>query len=316
VKRTTIMLGNELKYTGFAAIIGAPNSGKSTFLNSVVESKVSIVTPKAQTTRNKIRGVYTKNDAQIVFTDTPGITATDFGKMLNNWMNRYSFSAAKESDFTLFFVDVSKQHPELGIGEEEKHILDNLKRGTPTILVANKCDVVKKMRADDTIAVFRKYFKFDAAFAISALDGTGIDTLLEEIKKYCQPGPQLFPDDMTTDQDDSFLVSEIIREKLFMELTQELPYHTVVTIERMTDHKSKDILLIDATIHVARKSQKSIVIGSKGSTLGRIGRKAREELEVIYGCQVGLKLFVRIEENWFEKEKLLKKVGFEKDFDR
>lgn len=310
------MLGKELKYTGFAAIIGAPNSGKSTFLNNVVKSKVSIVTPKAQTTRNKIRGVYTKDDAQIVFTDTPGITSTDFGKLLNNWMNRYSFSAANESDFTLFFVDVSTQHPELGIGEEEKHILDNLKSRTPTILVANKCDIVKKMRADDTIAVYRKYFKFADTFAVSALDGTGIDELVEAIKKYCVSGPQLFPEDMTTDQDDSFLISEIIREKLFMELSQELPYHTVVTIERMTDHKSKDILMIDATIHVARKSQKSIVIGAKGSTLGNIGKKARLELEKIYGCQVGLKLFVRIEEKWFEKERLLQKVGFEKDFDR
>lgn len=310
------MLGKELKHTGFAAIIGAPNSGKSTFLNNVVKSKVSIVTPKAQTTRNKIRGVLTKDDAQIVFTDTPGITSTDFGKLLNNWMNRYSFSAAKESDFTLFFVDVSMQHPELGVGEDEKHILDNLKSRTPTILVANKCDIVKKMRADDTIAVYRKYFKFADTFAISALNGTGIDELIEAIKKYCVPGPQLFPEDMTTDQDDSFLVSEIIREKLFMELSQELPYHTVVTIERMTDHKSKDILMIDATIHVARKSQKSIVIGAKGSTLGNIGKKARIELEKIYGCQVGLKLFVRVEEKWFEKERLLQKVGFEKDFDR
>ena len=172
------------------------------------------------------------------------------------------------------------------------------------------------MRADDTIAVYRKYFKFADTFAISALNGTGIDELIEAIKKYCVPGPQLFPEDMTTDQDDSFLVSEIIREKLFMELSQELPYHTVVTIERMTDHKSKDILMIDATIHVARKSQKSIVIGAKGSTLGNIGKKARIELEKIYGCQVGLKLFVRVEEKWFEKERLLQKVGFEKDFDR
>lgn len=316
MKRTTEMLGNELKYTGFAAIIGAPNSGKSTFLNTVVRSKISIVTPKAQTTRNKIRGVYSKDDTQIVFTDTPGITSTDLGKLLNNWMNRYSFSAAKESDITLFFVDISTQHPETGIGPEEKHILDNLKSRTPTILVANKCDIVKKMRSDDTIAVYKKHFKFDAAYSISASDGTGIPELIEGIKKFLQPGPQLFPEDMTTDQDDSFLVSEIIREKLFMELTQELPYHTVITIDRMTDHKSKNILLIDATIHVARKSQKSIVIGSKGTTLGKIGRKARLELEKIYGCQVGLKLFVRIEENWFDKERLLKKVGFEKDFDR
>lgn len=310
------MLGNELKYSGFAAIIGIPNSGKSTFINTVVKSKISIVTPKAQTTRNKIRGIYNGDETQIVFTDTPGITSTDFGKLLNNWMNKYSFSAAQDSDFTLFFVDVSKQHPELGIGEEEAHILKNLSAKTPTILVVNKIDAVKPMRVDDTIAVYKKHFRFAAAFAISAQTGTGIPELLEGLKQFCQPGPQLFPEDMTTDQEDNFLVSEIIREKLFLELSQELPYSVVVTVERMHDHRTKDILMIDATIHVARDSQKGIVLGSKGSTLGKIGTAARKEIEAIYGCQVGLNLFVRVEEKWFDKERLLQKVGFEKDFDR
>ncbi|MGI6395406.1 MAG: GTPase Era [bacterium] len=308
------MLGRELEHTGFVAIIGTPNSGKSTFLNTLIQSKISIVTPKAQTTRNKIRGVFTKEDTQIIFTDTPGITSTDFGKLLNSWMNKYSFSAAYESDITLFFVDVSVQHPEKGVGIEEKHILDNLKVKTPVILVANKTDIVKKMRVDDTIAVYKKYYNFSDSASISALNGEGIEDLIGIIKKHCDKGVQLFPEDMPTDQEDSFMVSEIIREKVFMELSQELPYHTVVTIERIADHKTKDILLVDATIHVARKSQKSIVIGSKGATLGSIGKKAREELEKIYGCQVGLKLFVRVEEKWFEKERLLQKVGFEKDF--
>ena len=309
------MLGSQLNYTGFAALIGTPNSGKSTFLNALLNEKISIVTPKAQTTRNKIRGIYTAEDTQIVFTDTPGITSTDWGKLLNSWMNKYSFSASNESDLTLFFVDVSKQHPELGIGEEEKHILERLNRKNPVILVANKCDIVKPMRVDDTIAVYSKFFEFSKACKISALKREGIEKLIELIKKYCQPGPMMFPEGSTTDQDDRFLVSEIIREKLFFKLSQELPYDTVVTVERMSDHKTKDILLIDATIHVARKSQKGIIIGKQGKTLGSIGKEARKELEKIYDCQVGLKLFVRIEEKWFEKEKLLRKVGFEKDFE-
>ena len=316
VKRKTKMLGNELKYSGFAAIIGVPNSGKSTFVNTVVKSKISIVTPKAQTTRNKIRGIYNSEDTQIVFTDTPGITSTDFGKLLNNWMNKYSFSAAHESDFTMFFVDVSTQHPEKGIGEEEAHILKNLNAKTPVILVANKIDAVKPMRVDDTIAVYKKHFNFAASFAISAKTETGIEDLLEGIKQFCQPGPQLFPEDMTTDQEDNFLVSEIIREQLFLELSQELPYSVVVTVESMRDHRTKDILLVNATIHVARESQKGIVLGKKGSTLGKIGSAARKNIEEIYGCQVGLNIFVRVEEKWFDKERLLQKVGFEKDFDR
>lgn len=309
------MLGNQLKYTGFVALIGPPNSGKSTFLNSLLGEKVSIVTPKAQTTRNKIRGIYTTDDAQIVFTDTPGITSTDWGKLLNSWMNKYSFSASNESDFTLFFVDVSKQHPELGVGNEEKHILDRLSRKNPVILVASKCDIVKPMRADDTIAVYSKIFEFSDACKISALENDGLEELLDIVKKHCEPGPMMFPKSSSTDQDDEFLVSEIIREKLFLKLSQEIPYDTVVTIERMTDHKTKDILLINATIHVARKSQKGIVIGAKGNTLGSIGKESRVELEKIYGCQVGLKLFVRVEEKWFEKENLLRKVGLKKDFD-
>lgn len=310
------MLGNTIKYSGFAAIIGVPNSGKSTFVNTVVKSKISIVTPKAQTTRNKIRGIYNAPDTQIVFTDTPGITSTDFGKLLNNWMNKYSFSAAQDADFTMFFVDVSTQHPEKGIGEEEAHILKNLSVKTPVILVANKADAVKPMRTDDTIAVYKKHFKFAAAYAISAKTGDGIAELLEGLKQFCKEGPQLFPEDMETDQEDNFLVSEIIREKLFLELSQELPYSVVVTVERMHDHKTKDILMIDATIHVARESQKGIVLGKKGATLGKIGALARHDIEEIYDCQVGLKLFVRVEEKWFDKERLLQKVGFEKDFDR
>ena len=310
------MLGNELEYSGFAAVIGVPNSGKSTFVNAVVKSKISIVTPKAQTTRNKIRGIYNAPGTQIVFTDTPGITSTDFGKLLNKWMNKYSFSAVQDADFTIFFVDVSTQHPEKGIGEEEAHILKNLSAKTPVILVANKIDAVKPMRVDDTIAVYKKHFKFAAAFAISAQNGTGISELLEGLKQFCKPGPQLFPEDMATDQEDNFLVSEIIREQLFLELSQELPYSVVVTVERMRDHRTKDILLIDATIHVARDSQKGIVLGKKGATLGKIGSAARKNIEEIYGCQVGLSLFVRVEEKWFDKERLLQKVGFEKDFDR
>ena len=145
---------------------------------------------------------------------------------------------------------------------------------------------------------------------------SGTEELINTLKQFCKEGPQLFPEDMYTDQEDNFLVSEIIREKLFLELSQELPYSVVVTVEKMRDHRTKDILLVDATIHVARDSQKGIVLGKRGATLGKIGSAARRDIEELYGCQVGLNLFVRVEEKWFDKERLLQKVGFEKDFDR
>ncbi len=308
------MLGNQLKHSGFAAIIGPPNAGKSTFMNRVLGKKVSIVTPRAQTTRNAINGILTMPDAQIVFTDTPGITKSDFGKLLNNWMNKYSFSASKEADATLFFVDVSRQHPEQGIGEEEKHILKTLDTASPVILVANKSDIVKPMRCDDTIRLYRKHYNFHAAHTISATTGAGVEALLQTVLSCLPAGPQMFPDNMDTDAPDEFLITEIIREKIFILLSKELPYHTTVTVDLTEEHQKKDMMIIHATIHVARKSQKGIVIGKNGSMLKKIGTTARHELEQLFERNIALKLFVRIEEKWFGREQSLKKVGFDKDF--
>jgi GTP-binding protein Era len=282
----------------------------------VLKQKVSIVTPKAQTTRNNIKGIYTTDSCQVIFTDTPGITSTDFGKLLNAWMNRYSFSAAGDADLVLFFVDVSEQHPEKGIGEEEAHILSKLKENQNVILVANKVDAVKQMRADDTLAVYKKAFPFKDAKIISAEKGTGMEELLQTIISGLPEGPQYFPEDYISDTAEEFLIAEIIREKIFMNLRQELPYNTTVTVEDLKDHSSKDMLLVQATIHVAKESQKGMIIGKKGMMLNKIGKTAREELEKIYETKIGLKLFVRVEKNWNEKEKLLLKVGFKKEFEQ
>lgn len=309
------MSGDNLFHSGFAAIIGVPNTGKSTFLNKVLGSKVSIVSSKPQTTRNKIRGIYNTPDSQVVFVDTPGITPTDFGKLLNNWMNRYSISAAKEADIVLFFVDVSTQHPEQGIGSDEENIISKFKKKQTVILVANKTDIVKKMRADDTLAVYKRFFPFAACYAISAMTGEGIKELMDDVSTRLPEGPKYFPDDFISDQEDEFLAAEIIREKIFEMLHQEIPYSTTVTVENMRDHNTKKMLLIDATIHVAKRSHKGMIIGEGGSMLKAVGEAARIELEVLFGQKIGLKLFVRIEEKWYEKENLLKKVGFGKDFD-
>ncbi|MCK5809426.1 GTPase Era, partial [bacterium] len=261
------MLGESLKHSGFVAIVGPPNAGKSTFMNFVLGKKISIVTPRAQTTRNKINGILTTADSQVIFTDTPGITKSDFGKLLNNWMNKYSFSASNDADLTLFFVDTSQQHPEIGLGEEEQHILDNLSTSTSVFLIANKSDVVKPMRSEDTIRLYSRHFSFKQSFIISAETGEGVPQLLEAVTTHLPSGPKMFPDGMDSDAPDDFMITEIIREKIFTYLSKELPYHTTVTIDLIKNHDTKDILLINATIHVARKSQKGIVIGKGGSML-------------------------------------------------
>lgn len=309
------MLGESLKHSGFVAIVGPPNAGKSTFMNFVLGKKISIVTPRAQTTRNKINGILTTADTQTIFIDTPGITKSDFGKLLNNWMNKYSFSASKDADITLFFVDVSKQHPEMGPGLEEAHILETLQKTATVFLIANKSDIVKPMRSDDTIRLYNQLFPFKKNFVISAETGDGVKELLQEIEEILPPGPKMFPDEMDSDAPNEFMVTEIVREKLFTYLSKELPYHTTVTIDLMKNHDTKDILLIHATIHVARKSQKGMVIGKAGSMLRKIGTAARLDLETLFERHIGIKLFVRIEEKWFEQENLLKKVGFNKDFE-
>lgn len=309
------MLKEQLAHSGFVAVIGAPNTGKSTFVNTALGKKVSIVSPKVQTTRNAIRGIYTTDDAQVIFTDTPGITPDDFGKMLNDWMNKTAFSKAREADAVLFFVDATTQHPEQGPGKEEIDIICKLQVACPVLLVVNKVDAVKKMRADDTVAVLGKQYPFVGAHRISALDGKGIPELLAAVTALLPAGPQYFEAEEPSDQSDEFLAAEIVREKMFHLLQRELPYHAAVIVERIYDHeKIAGMLVINATINVARKSQKAIVIGEKGRMLKQIGMQARAELETLFGRKIHLLLHVRVEENWFSNERTLKKLGFEKDF--
>ncbi len=308
------MLKERLSHSGFVAVVGAPNTGKSTFINTVLGKKVTIVSPKVQTTRTPIRGIYTTEEAQLVFVDTPGITPTDLGKELNRWMNRTATARAKEADLVLFFVDATLQHPEQGVIEEDRAALEKITTSAPIYLVVNKCDAVKKMRVDDTIAVLSKAYPFAGSFRISALSGDGIPSLLTRVIEHLPEGPQYFEADVSSDLPDEQFAAEIIREKIFLTLHQELPYHTAVTVEEITDHETRpDILIIRATIHVARSSQKAIVIGEKGSMLKKIGSFAREELEHLFGKKIFLHLHVRVEEKWFDNERLLRKMGFEEE---
>jgi len=308
------MLKERLAHSGFVAVVGAPNTGKSTFVNTVIGKKITIVSPKVQTTRIAIRGIYTTTDAQIVFVDTPGITPTDFGKCLNNWMNRTAIARAGEADLVLFFVDATLQHPEQGIGEEDRSALEKIRTTAPLYLVVNKCDAVKKMRVTDTISLFSKHRSFAKSFAISALTGEGIPSLLDTVVAHLPEGPQYFDEHTPSDLPDEQFAAEVIREKIFFTLHQEIPYHSAVTVEEITDHeKRSDILVIRATIHVSRPSQKAIVIGENGRTLKKIGSLAREELEILFGKKIFLQLHVRVEEKWYDNEKLLRRMGMEKE---
>jgi len=267
-----------------------------------------------QTTRTPIRGIHTTENAQIVFVDTPGITPTDLGKELNRWMNRTATARAQEADLVLFFVDATAQHPEQGIGEEDRAALEKIKTPAPLYLVVNKCDAVKKMRVDDTIAVFSKEHPFTGSFRISALTGDGMTELLTAVIERLPEGPQYFEAEVSSDLPDEQFAAEIIREKIFLTLHQELPYHTTVTVEEIRDHETRpDMLVIRGTVHVARASQKAIVIGEKGSMLKKIGSLAREELEHLFGKKIFLHLHVRVEEKWFDDERLLRKRGIEKE---
>ncbi len=306
------MLGDILEHSGFISVTGPPNSGKSTFLNKLLGRKISIVTEKAQTTRNRILGIQTTENSQLVFTDTPGITETSFGKVLNRWMNRFSFSAARDADIILFFVDTSVQHPENGMLKDEKYILSKLPENSTAILVVNKCDKVKPKRIEDTAVIYSRAFKFKNVFTISAKTGDGIPELMEGILSLIPEGPQYFPKDDITDQEDNFIISEIIREKAFSFLHQELPY-SITVITDSVKHE-ENLITLHASIHAARKSQKGMIIGKKGKMLKKIGSAARLELEEIFEKKVMLNLYVRVEEKWNEKENLMIKMGFTKDF--
>ncbi len=296
---------NNKKYlSGFVAIVGPPNVGKSTLLNRLMGKKVAIVSPKPQTTRNRILGIYHGEGFQIAFLDTPGIHKTR--TPLHNSMVSSARDALSQVDIMMLVIEMSRHDdPEIS------YILRTVKRtGKPVILVINKIDECPKEDLLPIIDSYSRRYSIDVIVPVSALKGDGIEILLEELKKMIKPGPQFFPEDMTTDQSETFLISEVIREKIYLHTGKDIPYSSAVTVERMEVNPENGILSILATIHVESESQKSIMIGRGGEKVRDIGKASRLDLEEIFGKRIFLELFVRVEKNWSRDPRALQRLGY------
>ena len=293
--------------SGFVSIIGRPNVGKSTFLNFVLGQKISIVSPKAQTTRNQITGIYTTSDTQIIFIDTPGIHKPK--NTLGKVMNDYSISTLRDVDEIMWIIDGTQN-----FGEGDKFIIDLLKKTNNKVyLVVNKIDLIKdKKRLYDNINQFVSNYEFEKVFYISAKEGTNVDKLLETISNSLEEGPMYYPEDQITNNPQSFVISELIREKVLLLTKEEVPHSIAVVVEAM-NRDEKGLLNINAAIIVERSSQKKIIIGSKGQMIKEIGTLARKDIVMLLGEKIYLEIWVKVEEGWRDKQFLLKQYGYGKD---
>lgn len=297
------MSGAEFR-CGFVAVVGRPNVGKSTLINKIIGSKVSIVTAKPQTTRHRILAVHSTANAQILFVDTPGIHRSA-GRAMNRLMNRTAASALTDADLVLFVFDANRWT------EEDDDVLQRVRSsGIPAIALLNKLDTVHPREALlEKLAATAARHEFAQIIPISAKKGDNLDALLAEIPQYLPESPPLFPDDMRTDRSREFHAAEVIREKLTLMLHQELPYGLTVQIERFEEDTER--FTINAIIWVERDSQKGIVVGKGGSRLKQIGTAARVELKEQLGRSVHLELWVKVKENWADNEKDLHALGFD-----
>lgn len=290
--------------SGFAAIIGRPNVGKSTLMNSLIGQKIAIMSDKPQTTRNKIRCVLTTEGAQVVFIDTPGIHKPKH--KLGEYMVDAAIQTFREVDIILFVVDITEKP-----GPGEEYILDALKDvRTPILLVVNKIDEVPREVILPRIDLYRQKREFAAVVPVSALCGTNQEALVQEIIKYLPEGPQYYPDDMITDQPERLLIAELIREKVLHLTRDEIPHAIAVDIEEIAE-RPDDKLYVRAVIYVERDSQKGIVIGAKGSMLKEVGKQARADVENLLGSKVFLELWVKVKKEWRNREGTLRMLGYE-----
>lgn len=296
-------LGKSKHKSGFIAVIGRPNVGKSTLINTLIGEKIAIMSDKPQTTRNRILCILTQEDAQIVFLDTPGIHKPRH--KLGEYMVKAAEGTLKEVDCIFFVVDATEK---MGLGEY--YILERLQATRkPVILVVNKLDLIDREMALPIISHYTEKYNFAGVVPISAVDKMNLDSLLTEAKKYLPEGPQYYPDDMITDQPERLIVAELIREKALLLTHDEVPHAIAVDIDEMTTRPNDDVY-IRATIYVERDSQKGIIIGAKGSMLKEIGARARADIESLLGSKVFLDLWVKVKKDWRDRDGILKNFGF------
>lgn len=289
--------------SGFVAIVGRPNVGKSTFMNYVLGQKIAIMSDKAQTTRNKIQGVYTKDNAQIVFLDTPGIHKPKHE--LGEFMVKSAYSALKEVDAVLFMVNVSEKR-----GPGDDFIIEKLKGiKTPIFLVLNKIDLVTPEVLLERVESYKDALDFAGVFPISVLQGNNVNELMEALIEALPEGPQYYPADQITDHPEYFVISELIREKILQLTQEEIPHSVAVTVDKMQKDEF-DKVHVYANIIVERKSQKGIIIGKGGRLLKEIGTRARRDIQQLLGNKVFLELWVKVEKDWRKRKSNLQEYGY------
>ena len=300
----------QMQKSGFATLIGRPNVGKSTLMNRLIGQKIAITSNKPQTTRNRIQTVYTCDQGQIIFLDTPGIHKAK--NKLGEYMVNVAERTLREVDVILWLVE-----PSTFIGAGERHIAEQLKKAkTPVILVINKTDTVKREEILVFIDTYRKLYDFDEIVPVSALNGDNTDTLIEQIFKYLPYGPQYYDEDTVTDQPMRQIVAELIREKALRCLDEEIPHGIAVSIDQMKERKDGGICDIDATIICEKDSHNGIIIGKQGAMLKKIGSAARYEIERMMEMKVNLKLWVKVKKDWRDSDYLIKNFGYyKKDFE-
>ncbi len=292
--------------SGFIAVIGRPNVGKSTLINQLIGQKIAIMSDKPQTTRSRILCILTQPDAQVVLLDTPGVHKPL--SKLGEYMDRSITNTLKEVDAVFFVVDASEKP-----GPGERFIMERLeKTKKPVILVLNKIDLVTKEELLPIIAAYSKDREFAAVVPISALSEENLDALLSEAKKHLPEGPAYYPEDMVTDQPERLIAAELVREKVLTLTRDEVPHSIAVDVDEMATRKNGDVY-IRATIYVERDSQKGIVIGHKGAMLKEIGRLARPDIEMMLGGKVYLDLWVKVRKDWRNRDAILKSLGFGQD---
>ncbi|PZX07180.1 GTP-binding protein Era [Psychrobacillus insolitus] len=300
---------NEGFKSGFISIIGRPNVGKSTFLNRVVGQKIAIMSDKPQTTRNKVQGVLTLKESQMIFIDTPGIHIPKH--KLGDFMLKVAKNTLREVDVIMFMVNATEAR-----GKIDDYIMEMLENNeTPVFLVINKIDQIHPDELTKIIDSYKRKYDFAEIIPISALQGNNVDNLLETVQKYLPEGPQYYPADQVTDHPERFIISELIREKVLHLTREEIPHSIAVVIDNIKKEEDteKEMIRVQATIIVERDSQKGIVIGKKGALLKEVGTRARKDIEMLLGTNVYLELWVKVQKDWRNKSAHLKDYGFRDD---